>query len=206
MSSCPTCGAAVVGQFCHQCGATLAPNSPQAAVAVVSAPTTASRRPPSDRQLPGLVAAGASLVAFLLALAAVGGFGGGKPAGHALSGTFTVAGFGSFDAEGDSAATSVQKISSTVSGTTYDCSSGAGGGFSDIAAGTNVTVTDGSGKVIGTSALTGGVQSAKGCTFDFEVRVPSSDFYKVEVSSRGAQSYSKADLASQGWRVALKLG
>jgi hypothetical protein len=36
--------------------------------------------------------------------------------------------------------------------------------------------------------------------------LPKTDFYKVEVSHRGALTYSYDDMKSQNWTVGLKLG
>ncbi|WP_269810442.1 MULTISPECIES: hypothetical protein [Kineosporia] len=36
--------------------------------------------------------------------------------------------------------------------------------------------------------------------------VPASDFYQVEVSHRGAVTFSQADLVKQAWSVELSLG
>ena len=96
-------------------------------------------------------------------------------------------------------------IKSLRQGKTYPCPQGAGGGFSDIVAGTQVIVQDGSGAVLATTALTGGRVNMRGCTFDFRIEVPAADFYQVLVSHRGALTYSRDDLARSGWHVSGRL-
>jgi hypothetical protein len=79
------------------------------------------------------------------------------------------------------------------------------GGYDDIKAGTQVTVTDAAGKVIALGDLDAGVSSKTGCEFDFSVTgVPDgSDFYSVEVAHRGELRYTRADLNSP---LSLTLG
>lgn len=38
------------------------------------------------------------------------------------------------------------------------------------------------------------------------IAVPAAAFYSVEVSHRGAITYSRADMLASGWTVALTLG
>lgn len=62
------------------------------------------------------------------------------------------------------------------------------GGYDDIAAGAQVTVTDETGKVVGVGNLAGGRYGDSGaCLFTFEVDgvQPGRPFYGVEVSHRG---------------------
>ena len=87
------------------------------------------------------------------------------------------------------------------------------GGYSDIGVGTNVVVRDATDTIIGTAPLTmdpaGPEPVASGnyqCGYAFTVSVPDSAFYTVEVSHRGALTYSRADLESKSWRVSLNLG
>jgi len=82
------------------------------------------------------------------------------------------------------------------------------GGYDDIQQGAAVVVRDESNKVLATSSLKGGkIVALETCGFDFTVdNVPDANFYQVEVSHRGAVTYSKADLDSKGWKVALSLG
>lgn len=92
------------------------------------------------------------------------------------------------------------------SGATYACPGGSGGGFDDIAVGTQVVVEDATtGAVLATTSLTGGTLGTTGCTFDFDVEVPEAAFYRVEVSHRGEVAFSRQDLETQGWRVAMRL-
>jgi hypothetical protein len=82
------------------------------------------------------------------------------------------------------------------------------GGYDDISEGTQVTVSDGSGKTIALGSLRAGRQVDRfRCTLDFSIAgVPDADFYKVEVAHRGALTFSKQELASKGWQVEATLG
>lgn len=82
------------------------------------------------------------------------------------------------------------------------------GGYSDIQEGTQITLSDGNGKVIGTSALESGkVTGPSECDFVFTIKnVPKVDFYKLEISHRGQLSYSYSDLQSTGFLVFPTLG
>jgi hypothetical protein len=92
-------------------------------------------------------------------------------------------------------------------GTSSGCSTGLGG-YADIAAGTQVAVTDGSGAILGLGTLaTGAPGDGSACRFAFTpIDVPDRDFYGVEVAHRGVVRYSRADLAAKGWRVSITLG
>jgi hypothetical protein len=82
------------------------------------------------------------------------------------------------------------------------------GGYADISAGAAVTVSDESGKILGTSQLEAGKTSGQAsCVFAFKVTgLPDANFYRVEVSHRGQVVYSKSDLDKSGWKVDLSLG
>lgn len=86
-------------------------------------------------------------------------------------------------------------------GSTFDCSHGLGGGFDDMHAGAQVTVTDGNSNVIATSEITSGTLDVHGCHFTYGVDVPDADFYRITVSHRGELTYSRTDLESRGWQV-----
>lgn len=74
----------------------------------------------------------------------------------------------------------------------YDCHGT--GGYDDVKAGTQVTVKDAAGKVVGVGQLgqgtatigwMGGEQTATQCTFPLKVNnVPAGDFYEVQVGGR----------------------
>ena len=85
-----------------------------------------------------------------------------------------------------------------AAGETFPCRAGSGGGYDDIAAGAPVTVKDGTGTVLATTALTGGTLSKPGCTFAFRTHVPDADFYRVQVSHRDALTFSREELDKQG--------
>lgn len=82
------------------------------------------------------------------------------------------------------------------------------GGYSDIADGAQVVVTDASGKTIGVGSLVSGVSTdlvgnIGTCEFTFAVRVPSGvGPYAVEVTHRGKISFTEADAGD----VKLTLG
>jgi hypothetical protein len=88
------------------------------------------------------------------------------------------------------------------------------GGYADIKVGTGVVVRDAEGTIVGTAALAidpnGPAPFASGnyqCGYAFTVAgLPDSAFYQVEVASRGALTYSLADLEAKAWRVSLDLG
>ncbi|MGQ0846519.1 MAG: hypothetical protein ACT4QF_20545 [Sporichthyaceae bacterium] len=82
------------------------------------------------------------------------------------------------------------------------------GGYSDMRAGSSVSVSDSAGKIVGVSALeTGRAQSSGVCEFSFRVpSLPDSDFYQVQVGRRGQLPSSAAELKKNNWTVELSLG
>jgi hypothetical protein len=86
-------------------------------------------------------------------------------------------------------------------------------GYGDIAVGTRVTVTDGSGTTLGVGELEQcefhpleSPGQARGLRFSFSVsNLPPSDFYRVEVASRGSLDFSREELQDQEWEVQLSL-
>jgi hypothetical protein len=96
-------------------------------------------------------------------------------------------------------------LTSLERGETFPCPEGAGGGYSDIAAGGQVVVKDGAGRVLATTELSGGQVNTRGCTFDFQLEVPDTDFYQVEVTHRGALTFARSDLAANEWHVSARL-
>jgi hypothetical protein len=80
-------------------------------------------------------------------------------------------------------------------------------GYSDIGGGTDVIVKDGAGKVIAlTQLLRGTPVGLYSCRFDFEVKLPSSEFYSFSIGDRDEITYSKAELVDRSWRLDLTLG
>lgn len=84
------------------------------------------------------------------------------------------------------------------------------GGFDDIVPGAQILVKNGSGTILATSVLGEGVvtegRTYHFCEFPFSVQnVPASDFYVIEMGSRGGMTYSVQDLEQQNWQVSLKL-
>jgi hypothetical protein len=100
----------------------------------------------------------------------------------------------------------LDRLNGLLDNKTYACGDGPGGGYTDIKDGTTVSVTDSTGKLIGTGALSGGTLAAGVVRFKFVANVPDTDFYKVEVANRGAIPFSKADLTTKDWSVGLTLG
>jgi hypothetical protein len=86
------------------------------------------------------------------------------------------------------------------------------GGYLDINAGAQVTVTNQSQTIIGTSQLGQGVpQGSSGvetdCLFPFTVTgLPKASFYTFTVGHRGGVTYSASEMAAKGWTVSLTLG
>lgn len=78
------------------------------------------------------------------------------------------------------------------------------GGYSDIAPGAQVVITDDTGKTVGVGSLGAGSWIGAHCEWPFEVEVPGgSAFYGVEVSHRGRVQYP-ADRLNEP--VTLSLG
>lgn len=114
------------------------------------------------------------------------------PAGHTITGTMTL------DAEG------------VDPGDTNTPGCRSKGGYEDIAEGAQVVVKDGAGSVLATTALGGGTQTVTDpgadCVFEFSVAVPDAEFYSIEVTHRGALTYSRVELEERGWTVSFSLG
>ncbi|MEY2422810.1 MAG: hypothetical protein QOI95_2877 [Acidimicrobiaceae bacterium] len=136
------------------------------------------------------------LIAATVLLAACGGGGGGGSATRTLTGDVTL-----YD---------LDMISDQVGG---PCTGQ--GGFNDLRDGAPVVVKDGAGKIVATGQLgagkrigvNGATTVSTECRFPVTVSgIPASDFYQVEVSRRGAQTYSLADLETATWQVHLTIG
>jgi hypothetical protein len=81
------------------------------------------------------------------------------------------------------------------------------GGYDDVQAGLQVTISDQAGTVIGNGALGPGVNIADGCQFRFQVdNVPLATFYRLQVGRRGEISYSLDQMKRASWSAALTLG
>ena len=129
-----------------------------------------------------------ALLAILLAVAACGGA---PAAAHQLIGTIHL-----------SSSDGVSRSGSSCAGT---------GGYDDFRAGTQVTVKNEAGAIIGSGSLEDGVPDINyptvACNFSFTIKsLPDAKFYSVEVSHRGALTYSKSDLEAKGWMVAFSIG
>ena len=86
----------------------------------------------------------------------------------------------------------------TTSGLPSDFKCAGSGGYTDISPSASVTVSDESGKLLAKGRLTGSSGGTGHCVFDFTVSdVPrGSDFYKVEISHRGAVTYTESEAES----------
>jgi hypothetical protein len=84
-------------------------------------------------------------------------------------------------------------------------SEAAGGGYSDVATGVQVVVSDSAGKTIAVGALSRGATKGQSCVMPFTVGgVPAGKgFYGVEIGHRGRLQYPEADLRHG---LALTLG
>jgi hypothetical protein len=110
------------------------------------------------------------------------------PKRYALRGTFTV-------------------HSAHAYGTSRRCGFSYGYGLDDLGPGTQVTVTNQSGTVVGLGELDNGVlKGSVTCVFRFKVKnLPRSTFYAVEVAERGKVRYAFARLVRERWTVRLTL-
>jgi uncharacterized protein YodC (DUF2158 family) len=76
-----------------------------------------------------------------------------------------------------------------------------------VNSGTNVTVKNGDGKLLGVTDLSSGVTvGSYRCKFSFELEVSKSDFYSFDIGNRDEVSYSKDELESKDWNLELTLG
>jgi len=138
-----------------------------------------------------------AVAALPLALLLAGCAGGAAPPGHQLTGEYTV--------HGDYA-----RSGGHAPGPGARCDASAVG-YPDIHAGTPATVRDAGGAVVATTALGEGtfrlsVLNGDDCVFAFSVKVPDRDRYQIEVGSRGATTFTRADLERGGWKAALVIG
>ena len=127
---------------------------------------------------------------------------------------FVLAACGGTAATTTSAATTTTVNTQPISGSlsvrgytnTDDGSCTGEGGFDDIREGTQVTVKDGGGAIIGTGRLGAGIRPGqKGntllvCVFEFSVPVPAElPFYTIEIADRGELTYSLEELRGLDW-------
>jgi hypothetical protein len=90
--------------------------------------------------------------------------------------------------------------------TSAPCPAGPLGGWTDVADGTEVVVTDAGGVVLASAQLTGGVAEGGTVTFTFAADdVPAADHYRFSLNARGAVERSADALARDGWKVLLDL-
>lgn len=89
-----------------------------------------------------------------------------------------------------------------------------GGRLKDLDAGTQVTIKDQAGSVLGVTQFGkghferhGGMSKGGSCTFSFTAKdLPKRAFYEVSVQGRGSTTYSFEDLQTRQWRIGLQIG
>lgn len=89
------------------------------------------------------------------------------------------------------------------------CDGSTTNGYGDLSAGAQVTVKNGSGRIVAVGTIREGKPNYDGatCTMPLKVSgIPKASFYQVEVSHRGELSYSYAQLQRRHWRVSLTIG
>lgn len=242
MTICPRCSSQAQGRFCHSCGAALSENrapahdapfagddrattlAPTAGPSIATPFTPRMGAAPTESGLSPTTPAGTisppaprnSRRRKMLAVVAVAALAGISAAGAMLF-------FRGNDAVGHVVPAIAEKH--TVSGTMTVYAGTLGykfgefcsgrGGYDDIQVGTNVTIKDGTGTIIGTGSLGRGRAAepvgvenyALGCEFSFRVPdVRKAAFYEVEVSHRGGLTFSYDELKTKGWFVRATLG
>jgi len=89
-------------------------------------------------------------------------------------------------------------LTDSSGGVTGETPCNGSGGYSDIADGAQVVISDDTGKTLTIVQLTGGVGFAGvSCVFDFTAKVPAGkSYYGVTVTHRGTVKMSEAELAT----------
>jgi hypothetical protein len=192
-STCEQCGAYMTAGIWHQPADRLPSAPPAYRTGSAAAPPPAPHKAPPANRRGLLVGLGLGALVILVAIGGAYLLLGKSSPKHTLTGK-------------------IRLTDSAINHASAQSCSGSGG-YSDMSAGTAVVVKDGAGKVIGTSQLdAGSVPTAEQystvkCDFTFQVAgLSKAAFYSVEVSHRGAQTFSAADLEAQGWAVSLTLG
>lgn len=96
-----------------------------------------------------------------------------------------------------------------VEGDNYVWSKDAGcrglGGYSDMSPGTDVTLRDGNGSIVGSGRLE---VSGDGfpCRFESKFEIDDAKFYEIEIGHRGGPSFTKSQLEDDMWIISLTLG
>jgi hypothetical protein len=81
------------------------------------------------------------------------------------------------------------------------------GQYADIAGGLEVTISDESGEAIGSTGLAFDPRgTADQCLFIWEVMIGDASTYAIKVGERDAGTYSRADMDSRYWQVAVTFG
>ena len=80
------------------------------------------------------------------------------------------------------------------------------GGYDDIKIGTQITVRDQSGTIIGVGELEPIHTEMNKCEFTFTIAVPNVTFYTFEMGRRGEITYTKQELEQADWHVDLVIG
>ena len=212
MIVCRACGTqAWTTLFCPDCGARL-PHEAGSSVPPVHQAESSSAGKSRSLRVPILVSAGAVVLlaagAFLFMASDSKNDPGAAPT-HILRGTMEL----------DGAADSGDYICGGVIGPgeisqmlntriTQPCPAGLGGHDDDIRDGTQVTVSDATGHVLGVGRLQGGTYDGAtlSVTWTFEVAdLPERSLYSIEVAQRGASLYSLTVLRSNAWTIPVHL-
>lgn len=175
------------------------PNDP-----IIEAPVeTPEETPARRRRWPKLVGVGVALFGVGL-----GGFFALSKAGasetNTITGVFKLIDIPEYS-KYSSGKTSIFAFGGTCEGT---------GGYSDISEATQVTITDGAGKLLAVTSLSEGKPSGsklegfvEGCTFSWSAPdIPKADFYNIEVGRRGKLTYSYQQMEDVFWISATSLG
>jgi hypothetical protein len=169
-----------------------------------SAPTTEFVPPPPIQPPVGKASGGARRgwlvlgVVIFLAIVAAAAFLGATNSGlltphHTIKGTFAL-----IDTTGNALFPSITSTGGVCQGS---------GGYGDISPGISVVIKDGDGKTLATTQLGSGSGGSTRCDFAFDLEnVPEVAFYSIEISHRGALSYSLADMKAMDWSLDLTLG
>jgi hypothetical protein len=84
------------------------------------------------------------------------------------------------------------------------------GGYEDISRGTPVTISNGSGDVLGAGSLGAGTRVGETLTCTWTVTIPGvpsgERFYTAEIGRRGEITQSESEMVAAGWSFAVSLG
>ena len=206
---CTRCGALATSDnaFCGKCGASLSSADASPASPLFAAPIPVTSRSVSRRSFPTWAKLFAAVVV-IAALVGVGSygyyqFGRGAatptptptptPLTHTVTGVLALMDSGLY--------------SSGITTTDGQCEGA--GGYSDIGAGTPVTLKDEHGTILASTTLGHGTGSTSAlCWFPYTLTdVPdTASFYSIEIGRRGSISESHDELKDAGWQFSTTMG